>query len=364
MQTTVSALMRLLAVIIGVTPSTLTFAQDGPTIPSTTAPTPTLSLPTNPTPKARPLEQPSADLPLVSAGLVDHHVGGSADCPDYWVVSTRTCIQHRRDGCPTCQFQYARRTPDQRLNAGTETDFRSWFRPGVPVCIVVHGSFVSPAGTLTDSHQTYKWLKRAAPHRPLQVVFFTWPSNKLTTVVVPQVDIAVLGKRSAFNGLHLTRMVTQIPKACPISFVGHSHGSRTVLAALHVLGGGNLQGYVLTKDVATGRRIRAIVAAAAVDRNWITPGGRYGRALCMTECLVNLRSRLDAPLLLYPLRAPFADLPLSQGLSRFNVARMGGSANKVTEFDVTHLVGVMHMWPNYYRRSEIAAVLMPYIHFD
>lgn len=364
MQTTVSTLMRLLVVVIGATTSTFTFGQDGPTLPNTSAPTPALTVPTNPPPTVPPLDESSADLPLVSAGLMDDNVGGSADCPDYWIVSTRTCIQHRRDGCPNCVFQYARRTPNQRLDAGTEADFRSWFRPDVPVCIVVHGSFVSPENTLIDSHDTYRWLKKSSPHRPIQFVFFTWPSNQITTLVIPQVDIAVLGKRSAFNGLHLTRMLTQIPKSCPVSFIGHSHGARTVLAAMHVLGGGKLHGYVLNKDVATGRRIRVIVAAAAADRKWITPGERYGRALRMTECFVNLRNRLDAPLLLYPLRVPFADLPLSQGLSRFNVARMGSSARKVTEFDVTHLVGVMHMWPNYYRQPEIASVLMPYIHFD
>lgn len=358
MHTTVSFLLRLMVVLIGATFASHTFAQDGPRLPS--------SAPVLRAPSVR-LDQQQAETappPVVSPGLFECEVGGTAKCHDYWIVSSRRCIQHRRQGCPTCQFQYAHRTSDRRLSPGSSSDFQGWFQPGVPVCIVVHGSFVSPASAIVDSHYTYQWLKSAAPNRPLQVVFFTWPSNTLPTIVAPQIDIALLGKRSAFNGMHVIRMLTQIPKECPVCFVGHSHGARTVLAALHVLAGGHLQGFKLSKDVASGRRIRAVVAAAAVDRHWMGQGQRYDRALCATECMVNLRNYLDASLLLYPLRKPFGNQSLAYGLTTTNIQRIGTSADKVTEFDVSHLVRLGHMWPHYYRRPEIAALLTPYIHFD
>jgi hypothetical protein len=35
----------------------------------------------------------------------------------------------------------------------------------------------------------------------------------------------------------------------------------------------------------------------------------------------------------------------------------------VTELDVTPLVGLGHMWPNYYRHPQIACWIAPYLYF-
>ncbi|MDA1017599.1 MAG: alpha/beta hydrolase [Planctomycetota bacterium] len=316
------------------------------------------------------LDQPAETAPLadVDSAIIPAAapiLGGTACLPDYWIVSSRHCPQRPDRECIACRLEFARRTSDCCLNRSTETGFRTWLKPGVPVCIVVHGSFVSSRAAIIDSHNTYRWLRSAAPNRSLQVVFFTWPSNELAIGVLPSVEVSILGKRSALNGLHLTNLLAMIPPSCPVSMIGHSHGARLVLSSLHLLGGGSVQGFKLNCDLACGRRFRAILAAAAVDHHWLNPGERYDRALCVTECLVNLRNSLDLPLMLYPLRKPFGREALARrGFTRGDAARLGASLQKVHEFDVTRQVRTGHMWPHYYRRAEIAWLLIPYIHFD
>jgi hypothetical protein len=81
---------------------------------------------------------------------------------------------------------------------------------------------------------------------------------------------------------------------------------------MHLLGGGRVEGRTLCrKPKYHGHRLRAVLAAAAVDHHWLNPGKRYDRALCPLEALVNLRNRLDPALWIYPLRRPFGHLALS-----------------------------------------------------
>jgi len=283
--------------------------------------------------------------------------------PNYWFVSARRCPNWGGSCCAGCAFEYFHCTPDHCLRRSDERSFLSALQPDVPVCIVVHGSFVNWWNVRDDSNHTYQWLRAAAPHRPLHVVFYTWPSEGYITMI-PHVDVAILGRRAEYHGFYLAQLISQLPADRPVCLLGHSHGARLVASALHLLGGGQVQGRRLACGVNSQRRIRIVFAAAALDHNWLNPGERYGRALCRVECLLNLQNRRDLPLAAYPLRKPFSHRALARvGFTRGDFARLGWQSAKTRQIDVTQLVGTGHMWPNYYRRPEIASAIAPYIYF-
>ncbi|NOX56045.1 MAG: alpha/beta hydrolase [Planctomycetes bacterium] len=287
---------------------------------------------------------------------------GTACRPDYWIVSSRHCWQHAGPCQVVCPFEYFRVGPDGRWVRASREEFLASLVPNVPVCIVAHGSFVPFASVVADSRWTYAWIRAAAPEYPLHVVFYTWPSEAPITGI-PQIDVAILGRRGGFNGFYLAQLINLIPPDHPVSLLGHSHGTRVIASALHLLSGGQVQGHTL--DCSSPRRpLRAVFAAAAIDHNWLNPGERYDRALWGVEYLVNLQNHLDVVLGLYPLRKPFSRRALARsGFTTRDRHRLGWLAGKIAEFDVTNLVGLGHQWPNYNRHPYIAWIISPYLYY-
>jgi len=287
---------------------------------------------------------------------------GTACRPDYWIVSSRHCWGRAGPFGVRCPFEYFRVGPDGRWVRGTQEEFSASLVPKVPVCIVAHGSFVPFASVVADSRWTYAWIRAAAPDYPLHVVFYTWPSEAPITGI-PQIDVAILGRRGGFNGFYLAQLIQSIPVDHPISLLGHSHGARVIASALHLLAGGQVQGRWLEQP-SCGRRLRAVFAAAAIDHNWLNPGERYERALWGVEYLVNLQNHLDVVLGLYPLRKLFSRRALARaGFTWRDRRRMGWLAGKIAEYDVTTLVGLGHQWPNYNRHPYIAWLISPYLYY-
>ena len=293
------------------------------------------------------------------------------DCQEsHWLVSVRNCKQHCRRCAQCCDLDFFHANRDCCTNRVSQADFRRGLRPGVPVCIVVHGSYVTGQTVKEDCKLTFHWLRQAAPHLPLHIIFFTWPSegpfafdagNALTSPV-PGIDVAILGRRAEMNGTRLARLMNIIPAENPISLIGHSHGARIVASALHLTAGGSLQDLSVPRG--DGHRIRAILAAAAIDHDWLTPERRYGRALGATESVINLKSRMDWALWFYPLRRPFSGDSLGRrGFTEHDLRQLGKRRTQISEVDVTRLVGVGHIWPHFYSRPEIAETILPFVYF-
>lgn len=278
----------------------------------------------------------------------------------YWIVSSRQAAQHPLERSPY-GLAYYRKLTDGSLVGSDAATLRSELIPGVPVCILVHGSFVDWDWHLQDTVGASSWIRNAAPDRPLHVIFFTWPSGSPYTHCFA-VDVNVRGQRAEYNGFHLAHLISQLPEASPVCIIGHSHGARVALSAMHLAGGGVVQDLVFTGNVGS-RPIRAVLAAAAVDHQWLDPGSRYGRALCCGEVL-NLRNRCDLALAFYPLTRPFSRPALaSVGFTDGDRERLGWLAMRAGELDVTGLVGRHHNWPYYHDSPAIAAAIAPWVYF-
>lgn len=289
---------------------------------------------------------------------------GDASAPNYWLVSSRCSAQHVNDmGRGPWGLDVLQRTPDLQMHRTDLPSLTSQLVPGVPVCIYVHGSFVEWESQCREAHNAYMHLRSASGGAPLQMIFFNWPSDGPYTYL-PTIDVGVRGRQAEFNGFHLAWLISQIPESCPVCLIGHSHGARVVFSAMHLAGGGAIQGYVFPYSMGAQRRYRVVLAAAAMDHHFLNPGNRYGCALNRVECVLNLRNRHDIALTVYPLHRPFARRAFGKsGLTQRDAQAMGWNAMKIREYDVTPYLGHLHYWPEYYSRPAILAAIIPYAHF-
>jgi hypothetical protein len=253
--------------------------------------------------------------------------------------------------------------PDERYHVSDLDTMIAALRPGVPVCLAIHGSFVGSKDLYPQSVNRYKRILESANDRPIHFIAVHWPSDP-GLLLLPTVQVNQLGKRAEYNGIYLAQLIARIPPENPVSMIGHSHGCRVVASALHLLGGGTVQG-VAVADPHPERRIRAVFGAGAIDQHWLNPGERYGCALNRVEWLLNIRNRMDGVLNLYPLLTPFLHRAIGQaGFRRKDLMRIGGNVEKIVEYDVTQLVGAGHMISHYAPHPQIRAAFVPYLYFD
>lgn len=342
----------------GKTPSKPVSAQPVLTIPPESSSVPSNS---NGGPTVTILKPVPEDVPL-SGGMSPV---AAADW-DYWIVSARECDElaplETSDDC--LQF-FTRREGDPTLTPRSKAEFLASLRPEVPVSIFVHGSYVSTDSVRAESEGTYRWLKNAQPSAPGMMVFYTWPSDVGLSWVMP-VDLNVLGVRSENYSIHLGRLISRFPAEQPVMLVGHSHGGRLSAATMHLLAGGEVTGDRLgQQDLALQRRMRLVLAAAAVDRHWLNPGERFGMALLLPERVLNLHNSNDYAMNIYPLHKPFGNQALGgRGPSEWDALQLGAWRGKIVDFNVAPLVGFGHTWPNYIHQPLLAQTVAPYVFFN
>ncbi len=324
------------------------------------------SLPPTPATEPAVVVEPDTATTAQSASLAPVSICDES----HWILSIRHCAQDCVE-C-ACRFEFGVNRADWNGNwmPSSMTEFQQSLVPGVPICVMIHGSFVTAETVAEDSLQTFRWLRQAAPDLPLQVVFISWPSDGIFTLdpavaassLIPTVDVGILGRRAELNGCRIAKLVQSFPPESPVCLIGHSHGARMVGSAMHFLGGGELQGIRVCDG--PGHRVRAILAAAAIDHDWVVPGQRYDRALCGAECVLNLRARYDWALSIYPLRRPFSRRALGQsGFTTKDRELLGVRAQQVADYDVSDALGVGHIWPRYYEQPGIAAAIVPWVYF-
>ena len=283
---------------------------------------------------------------------------------EYWIASSRECCQRGQTYCPQGTLRYFAANSQNQLTDLPETAFLGSLDYSVPVCFVIHGDMTSFENVRRAAPRIVKWIRQGAGNAPVQIVFYTWPSDD-ETAPVPQLDITARGERAEFNGCYLAALISKFPAHTRVSFFGHSFGSRVASATLHLLAGGNIPGCGFRLDPGVPRTYRAVFIAAAMDRHWLNPGERYGRALCSAEWLFNIRNGADFVINLYPMRTLFGRQALGRvGFSPGDRLRMGVLAARISEWDATMMIRTGHAWANYYHRPEIAAMMAPVLVFS
>lgn len=297
---------------------------------------------------------------VVSPGAVQAPTMVEPPC-DYWIVSSRNCPGKPVAGDTRCVEYYHRSSDRDLQNAGHDA-FLTSLKPDVPVCFVVHGSYNWWKDVVNESRKINRWVRSADPTAPLQVVFFTWPSDGNMPYLFP-VDIAVLGRKAGAHSYYLARLISELPADQPVSIVGHSHGARAAVGALHLLGGGTGEdGQALPPGTVGPTHMRAVLIAAAIDHNWLNPGQRYGQALVPPERVLLLRNSRDATLAIYPLRKGWGERALGrEGFGLNDRMTMNGLQKKVVDLDAAQFAGPYHSFADYHEHPELASASTSYI---
>lgn len=310
-------------------------------------------------PKVAQLSEPE----LVPNSEFQHVQEKPFDGGGYWIVGSRSA---KPGGCCSSDFRNLRfhqRVGCNPLVQRSAADFQEWLDPGIPIMVMIHGSFVNWELAVEDAHKTYCWMRKVSRGRPIRMVFYTWPSDAPRTYIAA-IDITLFGNHADLNGVSLTNAMNCFPKESPVCVIGHSHGCRVAASAMHLIGGGSIKGKRSCLRDAQGRRFRLIFAAAAFDHPWLNPGERFGCALRPVEGFLNLRNRHDIALKFYRVAKPLSSVQFARsGFSNRDLDRLGWLAQKVREIDVAPYIGCRHTWPNYYKRHEIAHMISPWVYF-
>ena len=307
-------------------------------------------------------QQPDAELDSI---IPDPITSPPSVPPGYWVVDSYASPQDFDTSAPTFCPTVTRYDQCAGFRRTNIVELTQTIQPGIPVCIFCHGSFVSWDDVLKESSETWKWLHEACSNQQIQMIYFSWPSDRPVFSPIIQFDVNRLGRRAGRNGVYMASLIQQIPSECPVCLIGHSHGTRVITSSLHLLGGGAVEDYVLKSGPYPQHRLRAVFAASAMDHNWMNPGYRYDRALCSVECMLNLRNSCDPALFIYPLRRPFSGGALGYtGVTQRDRKRMGYCGNKIQELNLTEAIGPRHYWPSYLRQDWLAPAIRNYLFLD
>ncbi|MFM7037322.1 MAG: hypothetical protein ACKO2L_06330 [Planctomycetaceae bacterium] len=298
-------------------------------------------------------EATDASRPPDDARPVPDLQAAPADC-GYWIVSTENSPQSFDDSLPRFCATVRRYDHCHGVRATSLAELLGSLTPGIPVCIMVHGSFMDSGSVVSESLRTWQWLRHGAHGRPFHLIYFRWPSWRLPSALI-NIDIVILGRRASRNGFYLAELLRLLPSESPVSLLGHSHGTRVISSAAHLLAGGSVEGFGLSSRELGGQRLRAIFAASAIDHDWLNPGERFDRALCSLQGLLNLQNRHDPALLLYPAHRVGARRALGHiGLTEKDRRALGTRSRQVRDLDVTKVIGCRHLWPVWTAEPSLA----------
>lgn len=296
------------------------------------------------------------------------------DLDEYWFVSTQECltVEGPNAGCNECSngtafpcIKFYHRRPRTGVRSVTAAEFYSTVDPAIPVCFVVHGVYTEFRNYVAISRNINRWIRTGGGNRPLRIVFFSWPSNGVLPIP-SAADFNLLGLRSSYQGVMLADVINRLPAGQPVSLMGHSLGARIAASALNLQGGGSIEsGYRLDPATIAQHRYRAVLIAAAIDRDWLQPNGRFPGMMTVTERVLNLHNTSDAALAFYPLRKGFGTPALGFGqLTPRDRLALGDASQRIAELDASPFVGLAHDWGDYVPHPSLAAAFAPYLYFS
>jgi len=220
----------------------------------------------------------------------------------------------------------------------------------LPTAVFVHGNRIERGDDKPHGLAFYRSIAaRQSSDGPIRFIIWSWPSEKVPGIVK---DYQVKAARAKPAGWQLAWAVDQMPAETPLALVGYSYGARIVTGALHLLAGGRLDELQLAERAHPNREpVRAALLAAALDANWIRPGGYHGRALEQVDQLLLVNNQLDPAMRFYHFAVEGRVRPLGF-MGPPTVAGLGALADRVHSVDVTSAVGRHHALENYLTASR------------
>jgi hypothetical protein len=313
--------------------------------------------------------RPQVTIVLVAAMLTLAAVGTRAEepnvdssaqpGPEAWLVSTR--------GLPTsCP---ATLDPEQLTYRFAEGDCARWSTVAAdqffdhaatetPVVVFVHGNRTDRCDAISEGWPVFRRLRQQAAGRPFRLVIWSWPAER---VGGPRRDVLLKASRSDTQSFYLAAWLDRLPPDTPVSLIGYSFGARVIGGALHLSEGGTLLGRKHETTSKEPRRpVRAMLVAAALDSEWLLPGGRHGEATERIGQLMVTRNCCDPVLRLYP-RMRRNDRSSALGFAGpYAPQRLAETGLTLEVVPVESQVGRDHLWLSYLRSPAVQSRLSQY----
>jgi hypothetical protein len=224
----------------------------------------------------------------------------------------------------------------------------------------VPGNRVADGEAIRRGWIIYDSLAKASDDRPLRLVVWSWPSDRIRGV---RRDILTKADRTTTEGIYLGWLLAQIEPTAQVSLHGFSFGSRVVCGALQAVQTGSLEGISLPNYSSHDDRcrVRVVLMAAAAHNYWLLPGQMHGSAIARIDRLLLCFNTCDSALKHYQL-IDKCERPAALGYTGFvNVSPLGEDGKRLRQFDVCCMVGKEHAELNYYGNGTIMATAAQYL---
>jgi hypothetical protein len=276
---------------------------------------------------------------------------------EVWLVSSRSLC------CPDCEklppefevWQFD--TADHEWNRSSQGAFLASKDASLPTVFWVHGNRKYADEARDDGIEVYQQLTAGVSgNRSIRFVIYSWPAAPIHGL---REDARVKAARTNSDGYYLAWLINQMDSKLPVDFIGYSFGARIVTGALHMLGGGELCGWILPDRVKRVAPMEAVLVAPAVNNDWLAIGHPHGDALPVVDRMLSLNNYCDRALKHYGAIDPCSK-PEALGYTGA-VGPLGDNANKLRELNMCCAVGKRHYWGSYFYNPSVVALIRPYI---
>ena len=308
------------------------------------------------------------------AGLILTHVAtlaaqaampcgaGPREQDDVWLISCRGigCGQGPQQVERLRYWHYDRAAGWQ---VAALTDLLATDDPDVVTVVFLHGNRIPFDEAFTKGWSAYRSVVACADDRPVRFVIWSWPSEPLRGLVN---DARTKAARTDPCGYCLAWVLDRIKPQVPVSCWAHSFGARIVTGALHLLGGGQLNGQRLAERTHTQRDpMQVVLLAAAVDSDWLLPGRLEDRAMSQVSSMLLINNGCDALLKRYHMIYCRRSCQQALGYTGLAAGYLAGSdRGKVSQLDAGGVVGRRHLFANYLCSPDLMARMRSYLLFD
>ncbi len=222
---------------------------------------------------------------------------------------------------------------------------------GQHTIVYVHGNRVDAAAARSQGLAVFRSLTRCQQQRPdVRFVIWSWASDRIRGVVQ---DVRVKARRTDAVGCQLARFLEMLPPDQSLGLLGYSFGARVITGALHLADGGQIGQYQLSGSEQPALQARVVTMAAAVDRTWLEPNRRHGRALNQIEQILLVNNSCDRVLRSFGLVECHYD-PVALGYAGVaSWGRLGEYRQRVKQRDWGGQIGRKHGLDGYILRPAI-----------
>jgi hypothetical protein len=316
----------------------------------------------------------SAIAASIVSATVSSAAGAPADGPpdQLWLVSTRQLplpprSLHQPARAPRLlsppELTIRRYGADGEWTAATLADLVAARDRRYATAVLVHGNGNDEQRATDKGVLAFGTLAGKRPGgQPVRLILWTWPADYLPGGF--RHDARWKAERTEADAYYLAQFLEALHPSEAVTLVGYSFGARIITGALHLLGGGELDGRAMAALPGNQRAPRrAVLVAAAIDDGWLLPGRRHGRAIDSVERMVVLVNRRDRVLRWYRLLDGLGG-PMALGARGLPAGAARQSGGKLVQIDVNEAVGSQHRWLKYIGSERIVEHLRQAIVVD